>query len=811
MTTLSGLFNETRQPHSDTDLTICQPISAKEITVLTATGSQIQAKRWQPDGTTAPAATPKNFKRRVVAVTDIQSLSTVLTALTPDKQACVVRGSYIGDALAVPLMRALPVIKGETPWQEGHVLRQSAYFMDAPQHPVMLDVDGFKPTAGDPCRDTEACIDEFITKHLPDCFHGVSHHWQLSGSAGLVKNAGVLKSHLWFWLTTPYTSAELTAWAKAAPGMGLDTAVFGAVQPLYTAAPVMAHGVTDPVAVRSGFTAGLFSDAVNLVIDADLLAAANAPRATVALGSAALDDIKKVARGLDAIPNDLERGDWMRMMWATRDATGGSIEGFELFKAWTATYPGDDGSFNLAKWREKDDGGVTRRTLYKMANKCNPQWNALPIAEQVAGLEDVPDVTPAGGVPTDGALAPIGQRQLLPAFTRVTSSGKIEAEINNLIAALARPDICGFHVRYDTFRDGIMLAPVGSPGELRSIKDSDNVNMRGRLQKGGAGFQPIPKETFRDVIHSVAEANPFDSAQQWLGSLVWDGEPRVIGFLATYFAAGNTPYTRAVGLYMWSAMAGRVMVPGIKADMVPVLIGAQGARKSTAVAALVPSSDFFAAIDLAAPDADLARVMRSKLVIELDELKGLGSRESESIKSFITRPIDEWTPKYIEYVTKYPRRSVFFGTSNKDDILADDTGNRRWLPFRVGMCDVDGIARDREQLWAEARGLFASNGIMFAAAEQLAVAEHAEFAVHDELDSSIAKWLQGDGISTPPRNREFLSGSEIMTQALNVPMGHQSAYYGSRVKRAMIRLGYQAVNRRIDGQQLRLFAAPSLF
>lgn len=535
------------------------------------------------------------------------------------------------------------------------------------------------------------------------------------------------------------------------------------------------------------------SDAVPVV--------ANAPRAASVAPSAA-PEFEEATRALWTLTNNFsDRADWLKAKFAYREWAGNSQAAYDQFKAWTSTYPGDDGSFDIAQWNEKDKGGVTRLTLIYMVNE------ALRTPD---GLPEVPHA-PSGGVPTDGALAPIGQLQLLPAFTRVTSSGKIEAEINNLIAALARPDICGFHVRYDTFRDGIMLAPVGSPGELRSIKDSDNVNMRGRLQKGGAGFQPIPKETFRDVIHSVAEANPFDSAQQWLGSLVWDGEPRVIGFLATYFAAGNTPYTRAVGLYMWSAMAGRVMVPGIKADMVPVLIGAQGARKSTAVAALVPSSDFFAAIDLAAPDADLARVMRSKLVIELDELKGLGSRESESIKSFITRPIDEWTPKYIEYVTKYPRRSVFFGTSNKDDILADDTGNRRWLPFRVGMCDVDGIARDREQLWAEARGLFASNGIMFAAAEQLAVAEHAEFAVHDELDSSIAKWLQGDGISTPPRNREFLSGSEIMTQALNVPMGHQSAYYGSRVKRAMIRLGYQAVNRRIDGQQLRLFAAPSLF
>ena len=123
--------------------------------------------------------------------------------------------------------------------------------------------------------------------------------------------------------------------------------------------------------------------------------------------------------------------------------------------------------------------------------------------------------------------------------------------------------------------------------------------------------------------------------------------------------------------------------------------------------------------------------------------------------------------------------------------------------------DVDGIARDRDQLWAEARGLFASNGIMFAAAEQLAVAEHAEFAVHDEWDSSIAKWLQEPGFNAPaPCNRGFLRGAEIMADALDLSKDKQTPVASARVKRAMIRLGFQAVNRRVNGQLLRVFSLP---
>ena len=777
----------------------------------------MQCKRWLPDGTTAPAKTPKNFRHSTIAVSDIATLSAALTGIETDRQACVIRGKYVGDAVAVSLMRALPKSEG---WKEGCVLRRSAYFTDAPRRAFMLDIDKFTPTTGEPCVDTVACIDEFIQFHLPECFYGISYHWQLSGSGGLAKNTGILKAHVWFWLTTPYTGAQLTAWctAGAADGTvtGLDATVLKTVQPLYTANPDTGD-IVDPVAVRSGFSSGLFGDEVDLVLTGDCLAAASeGPRAPVMAGKGVAPPAQAgtLARALAAIRNDrddqnggggIDRPEWVNYKFSAHELTGGSANGLEVFNAWTMQHP-RGAPVSDHEWGNIKSGRVTRTFIYGKADTALGavyDWEGTLFA-------DLPDVVNmAADVTHGGALTHLVAPSPLAAFTRV-KSGKIKSEINNLKTALSRPDVCGFHVRYDTFRDGVMLAPVCDPGAWRPIKDSDNVNVRATLEIGKRGFLPIPKELMRDVIHAVAEEHSFDSAQQWLGDLLWDGVPRVNSFVPTYFGAKDTPFTRAVSLYMWTALAGRILKPGIKADMVPVLIGAQGARKSTAVAALVPSSDFFAAIDLGSPDADLARIMRSKLVIELDELRGLAGRESEAIKSFITRPIDEWTPKYKEFVTKYPRRSVFFGTSNKDDILADETGNRRWLPFRVGMCDVDGINRDRDQLWAEARCLYAANGVMFAAAERLAEAEHAAFVVHDEWDSAIAKWLnliEFDG--TTPQNREFLTGSEILTAALNLPTAQHSPHQSARVKRSMHRLGYRSVNKRVSGQQLRVFVLPS--
>ena len=406
-------------------------------------------------------------------------------------------------------------------------------------------------------------------------------------------------------------------------------------------------------------------------------------------------------------------------------------------------------------------------------------------------------------------VVPDPDKPELPAFKRITATGEIVATKDNIVQALQRPDICGFQLRHDTFRGEVMLAAHQTEG-WRSLKDTDYTELCLRLERGN--FKNISKELIRDSVAYVAEGNAFDSAQHWLGGLHWDGTPRIERFLPDYLSAEDTAYTRAVSCYLWTALAGRVMQPGVKCDMVPVAVGAQGMRKSSAVAAIVPAEEFFTSIDLGSRDDDLARLMRGKLVIELGELKGLGTRDAEHIKAFITRTQEEWTPKYKEMTTRYPRRNVFIGTSNKDDFLADETGNRRWLPFACGMCDPAAIARDREQLWAEARGKYEACGIMHRQAELLAQAEHDNFVEYDEWDTAVHEWLgTPDKDGDLPSSRPFITSREVLKEAINLPDAQQNRLHARRIKKTLMRLGYTYENKRTSNGRMRGFMLPLLF
>lgn len=384
-----------------------------------------------------------------------------------------------------------------------------------------------------------------------------------------------------------------------------------------------------------------------------------------------------------------------------------------------------------------------------------------------------------------------------PVLARHDKSKKAFATVNNLKAAVMASTFLGAEVRLDAFKQTIMMMEAANE---REFEDTDYTTLQLRLEsdKHAFRFSPISKEKLRDVVAYVAKEREYDSAQRWLSALTWDGVERINTFLVDCFGAEPSAYHSAIGRYFWTALAGRVLDPGVKADMVPVAVGDQGAGKSSTVAAIVPFDNAFIELDLGLSDADVARLIRGKLVVELSELKGLQSRNAGHIKQAITRQYEEWIPKYKEMNARYPRRCVFFGTSNEQEFLTDETGNRRWLPFQVGTCNPEYAKSIRDQLWAEAKVVYEIQGVVWQAAERLAADKLDDYFVHDlwqgEIEENLGRLSNLNRMSGD--NEHDFTSESILSRILCVEKKHQTQTMKNRVARIMKKLGYRKMSSR---------------
>ena len=278
--------------------------------------------------------------------------------------------------------------------------------------------------------------------------------------------------------------------------------------------------------------------------------------------------------------------------------------------------------------------------------------------------------------------------------------------------------------------------------------------------------------------------------------------PRIETWACRYLGAEDTAFNRSVGaLWLISAVA-RIFRPGVKADHMLVLEGPQGARKSTALKILAGEDWFTDELpDLGSKDA--AMHMQGVWIIEIAELDAIGKAEVSRIKAFLTRTTDRFRPPYGRYTIEVPRQCVFAGTVNPDTYLRDETGNRRFWPVRCGTIDIDALARDRDQLWAEAVARFRAGAIWWLDTPELiaaATAEQEKRYQADAWDDLIANWITHE---TRTRRRLLLlrsapDGERAASRATHERLDGRDPRAGHRARarpldRAPTRCGFQPI------------------
>lgn len=243
----------------------------------------------------------------------------------------------------------------------------------------------------------------------------------------------------------------------------------------------------------------------------------------------------------------------------------------------------------------------------------------------------------------------------------------------------------------------------------RPLEDADDCEIRLYLERA---YGLNNKGQITDAFTIVTHANKYHPVREYLDAVEWDGTPRVDTFFIDVFGASDTAYTRAVTRKAFVAAVKRIYQPGCKFDYVTVIVGPEGIGKTTTLSAL--GGEWFSNSVTKVDDQRALEGIQGAWILELGELAGLRKAETDAVKHFVTKTEDRFRVAYGKRLSYFPRRCVFFGTTNEEDFLRSITGNRRFWVVNCYKGSVPTIDFKADltpvfiaQLWGEAKELLA--------------------------------------------------------------------------------------------------------
>ncbi|TPR19969.1 virulence protein [Apilactobacillus timberlakei] len=256
------------------------------------------------------------------------------------------------------------------------------------------------------------------------------------------------------------------------------------------------------------------------------------------------------------------------------------------------------------------------------------------------------------------------------------------------------------------------------------------------------------KDIFISGLKQAAVRQIFNPVIDRINAEKWDKVKRVDTFFIDFLGAENSNYVKQVTRKWLTGAVARALRPGIKFELMPVLIGQQGLGKSTLCNSLCPEYFLDNLPSLSGINKDNLMLIKDNWIVEVAELSAMSKTAIEGTKAFISTRVDKYKAPYASTIEDHARRCVFIGTTNESEFLKDKTGNRRFLPIQCGINkptkNVFKISPEYIlQLLAEARTLYENHEPLYLdedTSNELANIQK-ENTVEDPLEESIKEYL----------------------------------------------------------------------
>jgi predicted P-loop ATPase len=381
------------------------------------------------------------------------------------------------------------------------------------------------------------------------------------------------------------------------------------------------------------------------------------------------------------------------------------------------------------------------------------------------------------------SVLPLQQKNYWTDGLTLNNRGVPVGNLLNVVHALGNaPDWQGV-LAYDEFAARVITTRPPPWGGPTINQWTDHHDTRACVWFQEHGIPVSPGVVGRGIL-TAARESPVHPVRDYLSRLTWDRTPRLDTWLTTHLGVEDSRYVQAVGSRFLISAIARVFRPGCQADCMLILEGAQGTLKSSALRAL--AHPWFTDRISKPGGKDASMEVKGIWLVEMSELDALTRATNSATKSFITCPQDRFRAPYGRHVVDQPRQCVFAGTINpQGGYLKDPTGARRFWPVSCGVIDLDGLRRDRDQLWAEALVRYQAGAAWWLETPELEALATAEQATRFEVDAwteVVDNWLV---------SRDDVSVGEVLMGALGISRESWSQTAQNRIAKILKIEGFE--------------------
>ena len=309
------------------------------------------------------------------------------------------------------------------------------------------------------------------------------------------------------------------------------------------------------------------------------------------------------------------------------------------------------------------------------------------------------------------------------------------------------------------------------------------------------------REDIQDILVELAEQNQYSPIEEYLRNLPKPTDTSILDNLAEkYFGIKGEIYQTFVRRTLIGAVA-RALRPGCKLDTALILQGKQGFKKSTFFKTL--AGDYFDDSLGAVSDKDERLKLHRAWFVEWSELESIFKRRDVSqTKAFLSSSVDAIRPPYCRDTQDFARSSIIVATTNKDEFLSDETGNRRfWIIPIKKRIDIELLKKERDAIWAAAVLAFESGEEWWLEHDEEIAAETLaeEFQTSDPWQEAIVTYTE---------HRDWVRIGDLLLH-LQVDLNRQERAHQMRIAGLLKVMGWHRNFRVIAGKRVRVWCRES--